>query len=74
MHTNICMYCTYNLLFRPFIKKKKIYTQYVYIYMYIRCIHIIKNKNKWQVRKRKNDVGTRTSIILGKRQKGKKIE
>lgn len=42
--------------------------------MYIRCIHIIKNKNKWQVRKRKNDVGTRTSIILGKRQKGKKIE
>lgn len=42
--------------------------------MYIHCIHIIRSKNKWRVRERRNDVGTRTSIILGKRQKGKKIE
>lgn len=77
MYTKICMYCIYNLfLIIYFIKKKIIiiiYT-YAYSYVYICCIHIIRGKNKWRVRERKNDVGTRTSIILGKRQKRKKIE
>lgn len=73
MHTDICMYnYAYIIYFLDVLLKKKRNIHVCLYIMYIHCIHIIRSKNKWQVRERKNDVGTSEQVSFLEKDKKEK--